>query len=91
VVLRAGIAPSEFWRLTPYQSRLALDSWRASEREDLRSLVAQSWHTANLTASASVGKLPRLDEYDRRIFGGDDRPVETDPAMILAQLKKVFA
>ena len=61
MVLRAGLAPSEFWRLTPYQSRLALDARRASEREDLRSLVAQGWHTANLTASASVGKLPRLD------------------------------
>lgn len=91
MVVQAGIAPADFWRLTPYQTRLALDARRAGEKDDLRALVAQAWHTANLTASASVGRLPRLDEYDRRIFGEDERPVETDPGMILTHLKKVFA
>lgn len=63
MALRCGVTVPDFWRMTPWQLLQAVKarSKLVEDEDDARRILA--WHTGNLVAAASVGKLPELARY----------------------------
>jgi len=60
---RAGLAPSEFWKLTPYQLRLICEERSAVLRHAHQ---MRSWHAWHVAALQRAKKMPTL----RQMIGG---------------------
>ena len=58
--LRAGIRPAEFWELTPYQTRLALEAWSKGRDYDRKIVMAAAWFCAGFQRLTT---MPKLDEW----------------------------
>ena len=74
----AGLSPVEFWQLTPYQTRLAMEA--TLERSD-----KQAWLVA---AMARTKKLPRYETLSRRRAKGPRPGMEAEMKAYFGQVKK---
>lgn len=57
MAIRLGLAPSEFWQLTPYQTQLILNQQPEMRRDESNMLLFGAWQTARLQRGK---KLPNL-------------------------------
>lgn len=66
MAIRCGVGVPDFWRMTPWQLLQVVKARSKSvqDEDDARRILA--WHTGNLVAAASVGKLPELAQYLER-------------------------
>lgn len=60
--MEAGLEPSQFWQLTPYQTNKYIEAKNKTRRSDYDMLMASAWHNAVFTR---VKKLEPLDYYMR--------------------------
>ena len=56
---KMGISLSEFWRMTPYEFFLCIESYAEVEEERSKQLIAQAYYTE---VFARMKKLPKLKD-----------------------------
>lgn len=79
---KMGISLSEFWRMTPYEFFLCIESYAEVEEERSKQLIAQAYYTE---VFARMKKLPKLKDLLK-----DKKKKQTTDEM-LATVKKLNA
>lgn len=76
MAFRMGISLSEFWRMTPYEFFLCIESYAEVEEERSKQLIIQAYYTE---AFARMKKLPRLKDLlkDKKKKQTTDEMLET--------------
>ena len=82
MAFRMGISLSEFWRMTPYEFFLCIESYAEVEEERSKQLIAQAYYTE---VFARMKKLPKLKDLLK-----DKKKKQTTDEM-LATVKKLNA
>ena len=59
MAFRMGISLSDFWRMTPYEFFLYIESYAEVEEERSKQLIAQAYYTE---VFARMKKLPKLEK-----------------------------
>ena len=86
---RIGIQPSEFWRLTPFQTNLLVQANAEKEKDDFEKLISASWHTAVFSRCKTMPPLKSLfrKEHDPTlVLDGDDEDQIQAKQMIAAMM-----
>lgn len=78
-----SIPLSEFWRMTPYELNIYMDSYADIEKERSKELIIQAYYTE---AFARMKKLPKLKD----LLKDKEKKKQTDEEM-LAVVKKLNA
>ena len=60
--VRHGIGPLDFWSLTPYQTKLAIDASHEN-------MLICSWHIAAFSRQKRLPKLQKLLSLDKKAEG----------------------
>ena len=59
IATRIGISLSDFWKMTPYELTICMESYADKEKERSKELIIQAYYTE---AFARMKKLPKLKD-----------------------------
>jgi hypothetical protein len=86
---RAGISPSDFWSLTPFQTGLLVEANAEALQDEFDKLIAAGWHTAVFSRAKTIPPLKTLfpPKHDpTRVNDGDDPDQIAAKQMIAAMM-----
>ena len=73
IATRIGISLSDFWKMTPYELTICMESYADKEKERSKELIIQAYYTE---AFARMKKLPKLKDLLK------DKKKQTDDEML---------
>lgn len=83
---RLGVAPSEFWALTPYQLEVISKGCAERATDDLKALAFGAWQ------GAALGRMPKLPPLAKflNIDGSADAPPAPSPDEVSQKARAIF-
>ena len=73
--LRCGVAISDFWAMTQWHLKLAIEAYTASEEDSFKKATWQTWHCAVLGRIKHIPSLGEMLGVKKQVQGIDKNAI----------------